>query len=439
MTRIFIILLNFVTSFVSADDPYIPCQSYISFSYDDSSYISETGFKKQMNFIKSAIGSLNYPARLRAEGGYGGEFSWNSGLSLAQMQLAIDAAEQAFLSYSLLQQFSSLATSLEGLNDYNNNFGAIIFISDTSDSALINADRLFSKLKGIRLTFVLLGPKAFSTNLRNFTSNFLYWQDLSQSAPDNWDLILYHAYGCGTSSSTKPISTTTKITVPTSPPAPGTSVPTPASTISPIFPRIVDIVFILDDTNCDVSYDISSQKNTISYVLQNYTIGFDGVMVANPHSIGSASFSYLFLTDLSVFTDSYLLDCSQLPDKSFTIDKALRTSMSFAYKYTRNTAEALIFVVFTLNNGTSLTNDDHGFAINASLAYRNKCMNPGNVGIIQINPGPGTVNPELGNYFFKYDDPDLYNKFLNAILLTGFYNENSIPASDCIDPIHSSV
>uniref|UniRef100_A0A914QVV6 Uncharacterized protein n=1 Tax=Panagrolaimus davidi TaxID=227884 RepID=A0A914QVV6_9BILA len=334
MTRILIIVLTFITSFVSADDPYIPCQSYISFSYDDSSYISEIGFKKQMNFIKSAIGSLNHPARLRAEGGYGGEFNWKSGLSISQMQAAIDNAEQAFLPYSLLQQFSSLATSLETLNDYNSNFGAMIFISDTSSGALANADRLFSKLKGIRLTFVLLGPKAFSTNLRNFTSNFLYWQDLSQPAPDNWNLILYHAYGC-------------------------TSAPTPASTMSPIFPRVVDIVFILDDTNCDASVDISSQKYTISYVLQNYTIGFDGVRVANPHSIGSAGFEYIFLTDLSAFTESYLLGCSQPPDNSFTID--------------------------------------------------------------------------------KYTDPDLYEKFVNAVLLTGFYNENSIPASECIDPIHSSV
>uniref|UniRef100_A0AC35GRU4 Acetylcholinesterase n=1 Tax=Panagrolaimus sp. PS1159 TaxID=55785 RepID=A0AC35GRU4_9BILA len=73
--------------------------------------------------------------------------------------------------------------------------------------------------------------------------------------------------------------------------------------------------------------------------------------------------------------------------------------------------------------------------MNAALAYRNKCMNAGNVEIIQINPGPANVNPELGNYFFRYDDPDLYKKFLNAVLLTGFYNENSIPANDCIDPI----
>uniref|UniRef100_A0AC34G1A9 Uncharacterized protein n=1 Tax=Panagrolaimus sp. ES5 TaxID=591445 RepID=A0AC34G1A9_9BILA len=97
-----------------------------------------------MNFIKNAIESLNYPSRLRAEGGYGAEFTWNSKLSLPQMESAINAAEQTALPYSLLQQFSSLATSYEIINDYRNPFGAIIFISDTSDSALRNADRLFS-------------------------------------------------------------------------------------------------------------------------------------------------------------------------------------------------------------------------------------------------------------------------------------------------------
>uniref|UniRef100_A0A914QA46 VWFA domain-containing protein n=1 Tax=Panagrolaimus davidi TaxID=227884 RepID=A0A914QA46_9BILA len=117
MAPVFFFLSIFVVT--SAFDPYIPCQSYISFSYDDSYIISDTDFKTQMNFIKNAIGALNYPNRLRAEGGYGGEFNWKSGLSIPQMQSAIDNAEQTSLPYSLLQQFSSLATSVETLNDYN--------------------------------------------------------------------------------------------------------------------------------------------------------------------------------------------------------------------------------------------------------------------------------------------------------------------------------
>uniref|UniRef100_A0A914Q3G2 VWFA domain-containing protein n=1 Tax=Panagrolaimus davidi TaxID=227884 RepID=A0A914Q3G2_9BILA len=209
-----------------------------------------------------------------------------------------------------------------------------------------------------------------------------------------------------------------------------------SSTAIPVFPRLVEFVFILDDSNCDTSFDISSQKNTITNVLSNYTISPDGIHVANPHSILSTGLGYIFLTDLSALTDTYLLDCSRPPDSTFTIDKALRKSMSFAYKYARNESEALVFVVFTLNNGTSMMTDDHGAAMNASLAYREKCMDPGKVEIIQINPGPGRVNQELGNHFFKYDDPDLYNKFLNVVKNAEIYDKSAVLESDCIDPIN---
>uniref|UniRef100_A0A914Z3W2 Uncharacterized protein n=1 Tax=Panagrolaimus superbus TaxID=310955 RepID=A0A914Z3W2_9BILA len=197
---------------VSADEPYYPCKSYIGFYYDDSNVLSYANFKTQMNFIKTAIANLNNPQRIAAEGGYGGEFTWNSKLSITQMQSALNLAEQISISYSLLAQFSSLATNFENLNDYYNLFGVLIFISDTSDTALKNADRLLSKLKGIRLTFVLLGPNVDSSKLTNFSSNFIYWPDLTQPQPDSWDLLSYHAYGCDT-----PIGTTT--------PAPGSYYP----------------------------------------------------------------------------------------------------------------------------------------------------------------------------------------------------------------------
>uniref|UniRef100_A0AC35F1X6 VWFA domain-containing protein n=1 Tax=Panagrolaimus sp. PS1159 TaxID=55785 RepID=A0AC35F1X6_9BILA len=150
----------------------------------------------QMNFIKTAIGSLNYPARLRGEGEYGSEFNWNSRLNISQMQFAINSAEQTEIPFSLLQQLSSLVTSVENLDAGGNPIGAVIFISDTSDDALRNADRLLPKLKNVKLTFILLGENVVSSKLRNFTSNFIYWQDLTQPEPDNWDLLYYRAYAC---------------------------------------------------------------------------------------------------------------------------------------------------------------------------------------------------------------------------------------------------
>uniref|UniRef100_A0AC35GNY0 Uncharacterized protein n=1 Tax=Panagrolaimus sp. PS1159 TaxID=55785 RepID=A0AC35GNY0_9BILA len=125
-----------------ADNSYYPCKSYISFSYDDSNTLNYDNFKTQMNFIKNVISTLNFPDRLRAEGGYTGEFNWNSGLSINQMQSNIDNAQQNPQSYSLSQQAASLLTSIEVLeNDNNDPIAALIFISDTSDSALQNSDR----------------------------------------------------------------------------------------------------------------------------------------------------------------------------------------------------------------------------------------------------------------------------------------------------------
>uniref|UniRef100_A0A914QBR9 VWFA domain-containing protein n=1 Tax=Panagrolaimus davidi TaxID=227884 RepID=A0A914QBR9_9BILA len=150
-----------------------------------------------MNFIKNVVSTLNFPDRLRAEGGYTGEFNWNSGLSINQMQSNIDSAQQNPQSYSLSQQAASLLTSIEVLeNDNNDPIAALIFISDTSDSALRNSDRWFSKLSNIQITFVLLGTNVDSLKLRSFGSNFIYWPDLALSQPDSWDLLFNNAFGC---------------------------------------------------------------------------------------------------------------------------------------------------------------------------------------------------------------------------------------------------
>jgi hypothetical protein len=208
-----ILIFSFLTKVVS-DDSYFPCKSYISFSYDDSFTLSNEQFKTQMNFIKNAIENFNHPERLRVEGNYGGEFNWNSPLSMAQMQSLIDSAQQSSNPYSLLQQAASLLTSVEILNTVTDPISALIFISDTSDSALKNADRWFAKLQNVEITFVLLGTNVDSLKLRNLTTNFVYWPDLTQSQPDNWDLISYHAFGCRILPSTAP-PTTSKLTTPT--------------------------------------------------------------------------------------------------------------------------------------------------------------------------------------------------------------------------------
>jgi hypothetical protein len=198
------------------DNSYYPCKSYISFSYDDSNTLNYDDFKTQMNFIKNVVSTLNFPDRLRAEGGYTGEFNWNSGLSINQMQSSIDSAQQNPQSYSLSQQAASLLTSIEVLeNDNNDPIAALIFISDTSDSALRNSDRWFSKLSNIQITFVLLGTNVDSLKLRKFGSNFIYWPDLALSQPDSWDLLFNNAFGCGSGPAPTPGGLPTIPTIPT--------------------------------------------------------------------------------------------------------------------------------------------------------------------------------------------------------------------------------
>uniref|UniRef100_A0A914YRI2 VWFA domain-containing protein n=2 Tax=Panagrolaimus superbus TaxID=310955 RepID=A0A914YRI2_9BILA len=191
-------LLIIAIIFASAKaDSYVPCKSYISFSYDDSNTLNNGNFKTQMDFIRNVVSTLNYPNRLRAEGGYTGEFNWNSGLNIGQMQINLHNAQQNPMPFSLSQQAASLLTSIEVLaNDQNDPIAALIFISDTSDSALRNSDRWFSRLSGIRITFVMLGTNVDSLKLRTYSNNFIYWPDLALSQPDNWDLLYNTAFGC---------------------------------------------------------------------------------------------------------------------------------------------------------------------------------------------------------------------------------------------------
>uniref|UniRef100_A0A914Y051 VWFA domain-containing protein n=1 Tax=Panagrolaimus superbus TaxID=310955 RepID=A0A914Y051_9BILA len=176
---------------------YIPCQSWISFGIDDSSNLNATQFATQLNFISNTIGGLNHFERIAAVGGYQQPVSWNSGLSLQLIQTAITTMFQAG-PYNLGRQFDAILTNLGNIQVNNIPIGALIFISDTSDSALQGADQRLLQLKNanVRLTFVLLGPNADQRKLTQFSTNFINWKDLSQPQPDNWNTQASPAYGC---------------------------------------------------------------------------------------------------------------------------------------------------------------------------------------------------------------------------------------------------
>uniref|UniRef100_A0AC35GWU5 VWFA domain-containing protein n=1 Tax=Panagrolaimus sp. PS1159 TaxID=55785 RepID=A0AC35GWU5_9BILA len=174
---------------------YIPCQSWISFGIDDSNALPNINFMTQLNFISAAIGNITHPERIAAIGGYSQPVTWNSGLTISQIQAAVTGVSQSG-PYSLKQQFAAILTNLQNTQTSNTPVGALIFISDTSDPALAGADQFLPQLTNVRITFVLLGQNVDQTKLTQFSSNFIYWSDLSQPQPDNWNNLYGPAYGC---------------------------------------------------------------------------------------------------------------------------------------------------------------------------------------------------------------------------------------------------
>jgi hypothetical protein len=127
---------------------------------------------------------------------YSWSVMWNSGITISQIQSVVAGMSQSG-PYSLRSQFAAILTNLQDTQTNNVPVGALIFISDTSDSALAGASNMFGQLpSNIRITFVLLGNNVDQTKLTQFSNNFISWRDLSQPQPDNWNNLYGPAYGC---------------------------------------------------------------------------------------------------------------------------------------------------------------------------------------------------------------------------------------------------
>uniref|UniRef100_A0A914Y5K5 VWFA domain-containing protein n=1 Tax=Panagrolaimus superbus TaxID=310955 RepID=A0A914Y5K5_9BILA len=270
--------------------PYIPCQSWISFSIDDSNVLRNQDFMTQLNFISTTIGSLNYPQRIQAIGIYNQPVTWNSGLTITQIQDAIKNQFSQSGTYSLRKQFAALETSLLSINQTSYPVGALIFISDTSDSSLDGADQFMPSFANITLTFVLLGNNVDASKLAKYSNNTISWSDFSKPQPDNWNNLYGPAYGCSnvttlpptsptspttTTLSTSPTSTmisstpsvtTSTATSTTSLPSPSTAGPTSTvtgTTFVPYIPCQSWISFGIDDSNNLLSTQFLVKKQSL--------------------------------------------------------------------------------------------------------------------------------------------------------------------------------
>uniref|UniRef100_A0A914PMI3 VWFA domain-containing protein n=1 Tax=Panagrolaimus davidi TaxID=227884 RepID=A0A914PMI3_9BILA len=177
-------------------NPYIPCKSFIFFGIDDSIVLAPSDFTAQLSFISSAIGNITYPERISASGIYSNSIPWNSGFTIPQMQNAVIGISQGG-AYRLRMQFTALLTSLQNVQIGTTPVGALIFVSDTSNSALLGAGQFFNQLpKNIRITFILLGENPDKDKLEEYSTNFIYWRDFVLAQPDDWVTLSYAAYGC---------------------------------------------------------------------------------------------------------------------------------------------------------------------------------------------------------------------------------------------------
>ncbi|KAE9550511.1 hypothetical protein FO519_006285 [Halicephalobus sp. NKZ332] len=82
-------------------------------------------------------------------------------------------------------------------------FTALIFVSNTSSYENYGgAEEVAQKLKnaGFEFTFFLMGPDVDESKLTNYTTNFVYWRNMSNPQPENWDQVRLQAYGCGSDS-----------------------------------------------------------------------------------------------------------------------------------------------------------------------------------------------------------------------------------------------
>lgn len=187
---------------------YQPCKTWIAFTPDYSYEVMSNDFKSQMTFISNEIGKLNHPERVLVTDPYHYTISnygtWYGPFSInrIQSQLPRYSFNYAYnLTFNLQLVYNAYIAPYELLEQTLPQLpiSILAFISDTtSPENYVGADKIVSMMKSIRmkLTFVLLGPKADQSVLTNYTNNFVTWKDMSNPQPDNWDQVYLDAYNC---------------------------------------------------------------------------------------------------------------------------------------------------------------------------------------------------------------------------------------------------
>ncbi|KAE9547845.1 hypothetical protein FO519_008942 [Halicephalobus sp. NKZ332] len=181
---------------------YYPCKRWFSFFPDYSNTLSETDFNTQRTFIKNEVGRMNRPDKIQLISDHGDDWvDWNNGDNIEEIQNDIgdNSVRSGTFSLNTTLQTLSNAYYSQDRTEYQPPYTALVFIPTTASYENYGgAEEVAQNLTnaGFQLAFFLMGPDVDETKLTNYTTNFIYWRDMSNPQPDNWDEVRLQAYGC---------------------------------------------------------------------------------------------------------------------------------------------------------------------------------------------------------------------------------------------------
>ncbi|KAE9546660.1 hypothetical protein FO519_010128, partial [Halicephalobus sp. NKZ332] len=131
---------------------------------------------------------------------YYAQIDWNDPWNIEKAQNYImDLTRNGTFSLnSTLQTLSNVYYS-RNRTKYEPPYVALVFIPTTeSYENYGGAEEVAQNLKnlGFEFTFFLMSPNVDESKLTNYTTNFVYWRNMSNSQPENWDEVSSQAYGC---------------------------------------------------------------------------------------------------------------------------------------------------------------------------------------------------------------------------------------------------
>ncbi|KAE9547564.1 hypothetical protein FO519_009224 [Halicephalobus sp. NKZ332] len=182
---------------------YRPCKRWFSLVPDYSDTLSEIDWGTQITFLWNEVGRMNRPDKIQFIGDHDDSYwvDWNTIWNIEEIQEHIGATLVKNSDFSLNTTLQTLSNAYYSKNrtEYQPPYTALVFIPTTeSYENYGGAEEVAPNLKnlGFEFTFFLMGPGVDESKLTNYTTNFVYWRNMRNSYPENWEQVRLQAYGC---------------------------------------------------------------------------------------------------------------------------------------------------------------------------------------------------------------------------------------------------